>query len=528
MKKQIIVFLILTSVFFLAIEYKEAKSESLTYDETQYLKMGILALTENDYNVDPLASPFIAQLAVLPLSLSNKTTIDQYLTDNNYIYARMTISFLSLILAFLIFSFCLNFFDLATASLSLLFYLFSPMILSHSHYITADIGFTLFFFMSYWLGLVFLKKPKNKLAIILGITIGLLLAVKINALLFFVFCFFPLSFIFFKKSLPGLKKYAKIILLFSFISLWFTYQFSFSSLGGFTKGGARQSNVINNYLLALNPQLSNLFIKVMEISLPLGDYFRTLKNTFVYSLTPKTSFFAGEMRTFPGRYYLPLFLLKTPLPYLIFIFLSFIFVPKKKNLFLFLPIIIIFLLVTIANLNLRLRYLLPIYPYLAILASHALVSAFKKFSLFKIPLVLIFSWFLISVFICLPHSISYANEISIFFGEPYFLFSDSNIDWGQGLIALKKYVDKNRIGLVKLGYFGTTKPQNYGFKGFQQDDICKDRCMIDTTYPHYSLKEKEITALSITNWQECDWYQTEKYSEDNIMTVVGGSILVFR
>ena len=71
MTKTLICFLVLISLVFIALQYQEIKSESLTYDETQYLKIGISGLSRNDYTIDPLASPFIAQLSVLPFIFSN-------------------------------------------------------------------------------------------------------------------------------------------------------------------------------------------------------------------------------------------------------------------------------------------------------------------------------------------------------------------------------------------------------------------------------------------------------------------------
>jgi hypothetical protein len=39
---------------------------------------------------------------------------------------------------------------------------------------------------------------------------------------------------------------------------------------------------------------------------------------------------------------------------------------------------------------------------------------------------------------------------------------DSNLDWGQDLPGLKKYMEKNGIENIRLGYFGRVDPEIYG------------------------------------------------------------------
>ena len=47
-------------------------------------------------------------------------------------------------------------------------------------------------------------------------------------------------------------------------------------------------------------------------------------------------------------------------------------------------------------------------------------------------------------------------------GRKYLL--DSNLDWGQDLIGLKKYMDANEIQSVDLAYFGRVPPELYGIR----------------------------------------------------------------
>jgi hypothetical protein len=43
-----------------------------------------------------------------------------------------------------------------------------------------------------------------------------------------------------------------------------------------------------------------------------------------------------------------------------------------------------------------------------------------------------------------------------------YLLNDSNYDWGQGLLDLKRWMDANGVSKVHLGYFGRVDPAVYG------------------------------------------------------------------
>ncbi len=507
--------ILLTIAFtiFIFLQINSIDKESLTWDEIQHFKVGYAALLNNDFSVDPLSGTLISQLAALPSLFS----------FNRLQHSRLVISFLSVITSFTIFFFTKRWFGSITALVASIFFLFEPTIFAHSHYVTLDIGFTLLFFITYWLLIVFQQKPTLNNIFFLGISTGFLFATKITGLAFFGITFIIFCLLF-KKIISF--KYITVFLVTAFFAIWFVYRFQFATLGGFSEGGLRKSNEIVKKLEIINPKLSQFVKNAMIVPLPLGDYIRILKNSFVYNLNPKYSFFIGEMRDNPGRLYIPLLLFKLPLSLLIFFSIGLLAYRKKLTLIL-VPIISILIYMFFSNVNLRLRYILPIYPFIVIISAIGFTNVYKKFLVFRIPLLLLYILFFTISIKSMPHTISYANEISGLFGKPYMVFSDSNIDWGQGLITLKDYVQKNNIGRVDLSYYGTDDPRDYGFIGFARENISKNSCTIETTIPNSKYKDKSIVALSITNWQECGWYKSDKYNVSKIKDVVGGSILIF-
>ncbi len=63
-----------------------------------------------------------------------------------------------------------------------------------------------------------------------------------------------------------------------------------------------------------------------------------------------------------------------------------------------------------------------------------------------------------------PHNLAFFNQ---FVGGPqdgYEYLLDSNLDWGQDLKPLKKWMDQQGIQQINLAYFGTADPAYYGMQ----------------------------------------------------------------
>lgn len=513
MNKTVFILLFVISVIFIVLQINIANSESLTWDELQHFKVGNSALFNNDFTIDPLSGTLIPQLAAFP----------------GFQYSRLIISLLSVLTSFAIFIFTRKWFGDVIALVASCLFLFEPAVFANSHYITLDIGFTLLFFITYWLLITFYQKQSFKNLLILGVSIGFLLAAKVTGISYLGITLIAFYFIFRKKITKNLSlKYLSLFIAAIIFSIWLIYRFQFGTLGGFNEGGDRRSNEIAKKLAIINPKLSQLFQKAMTIRLPLGDYLRIIKNSYIYNQSPKESFFLGEMRQNPGRFFPLLVIFKTPISLLIFFILGVASLKGTKKLtILLIPIIGILVYLFFSNVNLRLRYILPIYPFLTIISAAGFSYFVKKSSIFRIPLILLLVLFFVVLFKSLPHAISYSNEISNIYAKPYIVFSDSNIDWGQGLIALKKYADLHNIGSINLSYYGTSSPLDYGFYGYSYSNVCKQPCTIETVINKLGNQQKVITAISITNWQECGFYKQEKYQEKNILNTNGGSILIF-
>jgi hypothetical protein len=169
-------------------------------------------------------------------------------------------------------------------------------------------------------------------------------------------------------------------------------------------------------------------------------------------------------------YYYPLaFLIKTPLPLLLLGGLG-LWVwwrdrgvaPRQELVFLLLPPLLLAATFLWGGKDIGLRYLLPVYPFLCLLAGRALPcpgAAWRKYLL-----VGLCAWYAVGTLRIHPHHLSYFNELV---GGPtngYHYLVDSNLDWGQDLKGLKQYMDRQGIERIKLSYFGTVDPALYGLQ----------------------------------------------------------------
>ena len=61
-----------------------------------------------------------------------------------------------------------------------------------------------------------------------------------------------------------------------------------------------------------------------------------------------------------------------------------------------------------------------------------------------------------------PWQLSFFNRLAGGPGGGYRILNDSNVDWGQGLIALRAEMKRLHLGRIHLAYHGTTDPAIYG------------------------------------------------------------------
>jgi hypothetical protein len=111
------------------------------------------------------------------------------------------------------------------------------------------------------------------------------------------------------------------------------------------------------------------------------------------------------------------------------------------------------------DINIGVRYILPLWPFLCLWVGR-LGELPRPGG--RVALVAIAVLGLIPVAGIHPHYLSYFNPIA---GGPIdgrHRLIDSNLDWGQDLVALKRFVDREGIEKIWLAYFGNEDPATLG------------------------------------------------------------------
>jgi len=107
--------------------------------------------------------------------------------------------------------------------------------------------------------------------------------------------------------------------------------------------------------------------------------------------------------------------------------------------------------------------LLPVFPFTFILVAYIL-SLWLKPPYLKIKslfLAFLIGWQMSSVISIYPHFLAYFNELAGGPDNGYLYAVDSNLDWGQDLKRLKKWIDDNQVNQIYLDYFGGGDAEYY-------------------------------------------------------------------
>ena len=191
----------------------------------------------------------------------------------------------------------------------------------------------------------------------------------------------------------------------------------------------------------------------------------------------RAAFLLGETNLEGFALYFPIaFLVKTPIMTLLGLAVA---IPvllsnrqlRAQALFLLIPAVAFFGIMLTNSLNIGYRHLMPLLPLIYVLISglagklspfsDELMASAPKFLARIAPFVVLSAVFVTTLAIH-PHYLSYFNA---FAGGPengHNVLIDSNIDWGQDLFRLQDWMAENEVTSVKLGWFGSARPEYYG------------------------------------------------------------------
>lgn len=480
--------LLVFALAFIGLEVFSYTRESATWDEPIHLMDGYLSLAHGDFRADIEHPPLLrmwAALPIVPLRVVDTATgvIERTLptdwalgrlfsTTHRFVYvdndadallyrARFMIVLLGIVLGVLLYAWAFALFGRATALVLLALYTVEPNIASHARLVTTDFGVTLAIFGATYF--TWRLSARWSLASLAGVAACVALAVtsKYSGLLAGPILGLLLAFAVWRRTMTPAR--AAIVLLVLGISsvtaLWATYGFYYLPSRSPTWRYA-----IHNEPAATGPvpTLARAVAWIDERHLLPNAYSEGLLLSRVRSQGRKT-FLAGEYSITGWWYYFPVaFALKTPLTLIVLAAAGTWFARRQAStlVFLFVPVAIVLGSAMSAHINIGLRHILPIYPFVILLAGWAvqrLLSSPRRF----VPAAAL-AIAVAEPLTVYPHTLAFFNVLA---GGPSGgsrYLTDSNIDWGQDLKGLKSWMVRSGVDHVNLSYFGLADPHYYG------------------------------------------------------------------
>ena len=382
--------------------------------------------------------------------------------------ARMMNVALGIVLGLCLWMVTRRMFSGGAAILALTLYVFSPSLIAHFSVATTDGAATLFIFATAAFLLHWCERPTLANTTCFGLLLGLLLLSKFSTPVMFlltIFCMLALK----PKGVvlhPLKWNWGKtlITILVACLVVWAGYFFHVARL---TLHNHELTTVFpNRPPVVYQGVKSNLNL---SIPVPAGEYLEGLRSLVRHNRFGQSSYFLGQISRRGFKLYYPVaILLKWPIVVLaMFAIAAFLATRRKIRwparwwVMLFFPLVY-FGFAIFSHFDIGDRHVLPIYPFILLFVASLWEGARQK-RVLKVWLVVVVLLQGVDTLRYAPDYLSYFN----FYVPPaysYELLTDSNLDWGQGLLALRKYESEHPNEQVSLAYFGSVDPKIYGIR----------------------------------------------------------------
>jgi hypothetical protein len=474
-------------VLMCAMLYGSTRQLSVTVDEFAHLPAGIAYYQTGDfaaYNQNP---PLLRLIAAAPLVMRGVTvpggTTDRWALGTAFMrshaqnyqalyeMARVMMLLLTAGAAYLLYALARGALGHRAALVALVLFCFSPTVLAHGALVTTDAGFALAFLATCATGARFLVKPSWTRTLVFGSVLGLAQLTKFSALMLYpisllALLLFPLA----STFCPALRDFgwprlavtsriSRALAAAAVSLLWLNAGYLFQGTG----------EVLAGHVYS-DPFFTSL------ASTSFGFFPLPLPREFVYGLDAQMAESSGHFMVYLfGKasatgwwYYYPVaLLLKEPLPLWILLGVVGVDVIRRKRQVT--PALLgaaavasgsLILFMALTNIDIGVRYLLFLLPLLYFIAAHGAAGASTRFR--RIMLGGLLTWYCASSLASYPNYLSYFSDVVGGSSNGYRYLADSNLDWGQDLITLKRWMASRGVHAVALSHFGLVDPSVYG------------------------------------------------------------------
>jgi len=461
---------------------------SQTFDEAAHVFAGCRYWKNFDFGINPEHPPLVKLLAAMPLLRLDLRMPPvppgyfkavEFIGGRQFLYAndanrvllraRLAAALLTLALAITVFFAARSMFGMGPAFLALILIVFEPNLVAHGSLVTTDMGVTLGIFLAVCAFYVFVKQPSVPWLIATGAAAGMAVTTKHSGILLL-----PILLLLglvelqldrrARRKDPSQPKNARklatvaasllAIAAMAVVLLWSSYGFRFA---------ARPAG------LSMNPPLALFTGGVDTVG------WRFLRGVARWKLLPESYLYGwadilhvGGIPAYlldkyyphsPWFWFPAIFIIKSTLGFLALCLLL-LFSPLVRDrerlrelIFLTIPPAVYFGAAMWSGLSLGVRHVLPVYPFLCVLVAAGAWSLFRRRRVLAVVVAVLLAAHVASSLHTFPDDIAYANELWGGSANSYRLVADSNVDWGQGLKAMREYLDQRGIGDCWFAYF---------------------------------------------------------------------------
>ena len=319
-----------------------------------------------------------------------------------------------------------------------------PPLLGHAGVATTDAAAAATVPFALYTLTIWFDEPSKARTALVAFAIGIGLLSKFSFILFFA-AGMVLVISAHRRSVPII--HVIVIVIAAIAIVWAGYRFEFGT-----------ASSANRYAHAMASEVfggegaATWFVD--KVPIPAPTYINGLLAVKAHDLRGHQAYLFGETSLIGWWYYFPVALLfKTPLGLILLTLLAF-FAGRSLE-----PALIALAILTVAmtaSINIGIRHLLPIYVPMAVAAAIWSAAPRRRF-----VVAIALAWIVINGALAHPDYLAWFNELVR--DHPEKILTDSNLDWGQDILRLRRVCDERRITSMTVLLFTSADLDALGF-----------------------------------------------------------------
>jgi 4-amino-4-deoxy-L-arabinose transferase-like glycosyltransferase len=445
--------------------------ETVTNDELVHIPAGYHYLVAGNFSLNPEHPPLLKMWACLPLLILRpkvyqlaergdqdfaKFTVtsalefwqaNQLRSQAIVFWSRVPMVLLTLALGLLIFIYGRRLFGARAAILSLLMFSLEPTMLAHGWIVHTDIAAAFAYLLFLFALQAYYRKPTIYYGLLFGLTTAFALLTKFSLVILLPIFFGFLAFMILRAHRFGLSRVRMTIhsllaaaILFGLINAAYFFQHPELAPADF--------NLVAQATTAFSAEHTSTAMGLVSKVLP-TQYVFGLYTVYLHNHFGHPASLLGRYSDFGWWYYFPAaFALKTSLPFLLVSLGALAwgfwraFAKRERRIIPLVVAILIYAGMSMSsNINIGVRHIAPIFPLLFLLSGTGLDQLLQRNRSrgVTVVIVILLSWMFVDAARAYPNYLSFTNSLTL--GRPgWQVLSDSNVEWGQDIGALARYL----------------------------------------------------------------------------------------